>query len=75
MEECTNEKYDQRSGHSAIAQVNNRNVNMAHTPSMYWHIPCPPKSVYVIGIPPVTVEVSIGKMQQLSNEIQKRMER
>lgn len=63
MEKCTNEKDYQRSCGPAIAQVNNRNVNMSHTPPMHRHIPRTPKCVNIISIPPVTVEITVGKMQ------------
>lgn len=45
MEECTDEKYNQRSGSATIAQIYNRNINVSNAPPMYWHIPCSPKSV------------------------------
>jgi len=38
------------------------------------HVPCSPEYINIIGIPPITVEVSISKVQQLTNQVQKRME-
>jgi len=42
---------------------------MADTPPVNWHVPGPPEGINIIGIPPITVKVSIGKVQELSHRI------
>lgn len=52
-------------------------MNQQHLPqgpSMHRHVPRPPKSVDVVRVPPVAVEIPIGEMQQLAHQIQVRME-
>lgn len=75
MKECTDKEHNNRSGRFAVAHVHHGNVQMANAPSMHRHIPCTPKCVRIVGIPPVTVEIAIGKVQQFADQIQKRMKR
>lgn len=42
---------------------------------MHGHIPRPPEDVDVVRVPPIAIEISIGEMQQFTDQIQKRVER
>ena len=42
---------------------------------MNGHIPGTPEGVDVISVPPVAVEVPVGKVQHLAHQIQVRVER
>lgn len=75
MEECADEKYDQRCSRSTVAQVNDWYVNVTDAPSMHWHVPRTPERVNIVSIPPIAIEVPISKVQQFAHQIQERMER
>lgn len=38
------------------------------------HIPSPPERIDIVGIPPIAVKVAIGKVKQLSHQVQERVE-
>lgn len=42
---------------------------------MHGHVPRPPEDVDVVRVPPIAIEISIGEMQQFTDQIQKRVER
>lgn len=48
--------------------------HLPHSPSMHGHIPRPPEDVDVVRVPPIAIEISIGEMQQFTDQIQKRVE-
>lgn len=74
MEEGTDEEHDSRSTELAITHVNERYVDVTDAPSVHRHIPCSPKRVHIVGIPPVTVKVSVRKMHNFTDEVEQRME-
>lgn len=74
MEESADKKYDQRRDRTIVAHIDDWYVNMPHTPSMHRHIPCSPKRINIIGIPPIAIEIPVGKVQQFADQIQERME-
>lgn len=49
--------------------------HLPHSPSMHGHIPRPPEDVDVVRVPPIAIEISIGEVQQFTDQIQKRVER
>ncbi|KAI4500377.1 hypothetical protein M0802_004339 [Mischocyttarus mexicanus] len=36
-------------------------------PPMYWHVPTSPKYVDIVRVPPITVKISIGEVQQFTH--------
>ena len=46
-----------------------RFIDMPKEPSMHWQIPVLPKLWKVCGIPPIVVEVSIGKIEQFPRDV------
>lgn len=74
MEKGTNKEDSDTPNILVITHGYQGNIQMSKSPSMNWHIPTTPKSVYVICIPPIGIKIPICKLQQLSNQIQKRME-
>jgi len=46
-------------------------LNLPHCPSVDRKVPTPPKDVNVVCIPPVVVKVAVGKVEQLSQQVQK----
>lgn len=75
MEKCADKEYDQWCGRSIVAQIGDWYVNVAHAPSMHWHIPWAPERVDIVGVPPIAIEVPVGKVQQFTDQIQKWVER
>lgn len=74
VEECAEQEDDQRGHCFAVSLVDDWDVEVAHAPSVNGHIPGTPKRVDVVRVPPVTVEITIGKMQEFTNQIEERVE-
>lgn len=74
MEKGTDKEHCQWRHISIIAQVNDWNVHVSHAPTMHRHIPRAPKCVNIIWIPPIAVETTVGKVQQLADQIEYGME-
>lgn len=47
---------------------------MSHSPAVDWHIPGPPERINIVGVPPITVKVTVGEMHEFANQIHERME-
>lgn len=75
MEKGADEEHGDRCGILLVAHLYDGNVQVAHSPSMHGHIPRPPEDVDVVRVPPIAIEISIGEMQQFTDQIQKRVER
>lgn len=41
---------------------------------MYGQVPTAPEHVDVVGVPPVVIEVPVGKVKQLPDQVQERVE-
>lgn len=75
VEKRTNKEHSDTSHVPVVSHRNQGDVKVPQSPSMHGHVPGSPKSVDVIGIPPVKVEAAIGELQKFADQIQKRMER
>lgn len=69
MEKGTNEEHSYASHIPVVSHWHQWNIQMPQGPSVHRHIPASPECIYIIGIPPVGVEISIGKLQQFANQI------
>lgn len=47
---------------------------MSDAPSMNRHVPRPPELVNIVRVPPIAVKVPVCKLQNLTEEIEERME-
>ena len=63
VEKCRYEEHNYTSGGLFISHLSNRYVNMAHRPHVDRQVPSTPKHGYIIGIPPITVELTISEVQ------------
>lgn len=73
MEKGTDKKHQRTSHGPTITHIHHGKVQMSHGPPMHGQIPVTPKNVDIIGVPPVVVEIPIGEMQQLADQVQKRV--
>lgn len=62
-------KHDDSSVKLGEASLGDGFVNMSDGPHMYWHVPGAPKYGYVVGIPPISVELAVCELQQLSHQV------
>lgn len=58
----------------AVAHAHDGDVQVAHTPAMHGHVPGAPERVDVVRVPPVAVEVAVGKLQHLAQQVHERVE-
>lgn len=46
---------------------------MTNAPTMDWHVPCSPEDLNIARVPPVAVKVPVGKLQDLTKEVEERV--
>lgn len=56
------------------AKVDHRKVEVADAPVVHGHVPVAPEDVDVVGVPPVVVELAVGKVQHFAHQVQERVE-
>jgi len=47
---------------------------MTHAPPMDWNIPFLPEGFYAVAVPPVAIEISVAKSENLSQNVERGME-
>lgn len=74
MEECWQEEHHYASQGFWHASSNQRFVEVTQAPSVHWNVPVLPEILHSVCIPPVSVELSVCKTQELSKCVQRWME-
>lgn len=49
-------------------------IHVSYGPHVHGHVPGTPEYGYVVGIPPISVELAVCELQQLTHKVQERME-
>lgn len=58
----------------AVSFFGDGSVNVSDGPHVHWHIPSAPEYGYIVGVPPIRVELSVCELQQLTHQVQERVE-
>ena len=70
MKESTDEEYSYARRVPAVPHLHERYVQVPHGPPVHGHVPVAPERIDVIRVPPVAVEVAIGELEQLADQVQ-----
>lgn len=74
VEEGAQEEDGEAGRELSIAHAHDGNVQVTDAPPMNGHVPGAPERVNVVRVPPVAVEVPVGELQDLAEQVHKRVE-
>lgn len=74
MEESTDEEDSNTGCYLTIAHSNQWDVEVTNGPPMNGHIPRSPEGIDIVRIPPIAIEITIGELENLTHQVQERME-
>lgn len=74
MKERRYKEHDDPGGYFAESHLSDRYVHMSDSPHMDGRVPSTPEYGNIVSIPPVAVELAIRELQQLTHQVQERME-
>lgn len=75
MKQSRYNKDDNTGDRLAVPQVGDRDVYVAQRPHVHGRVPRAPEHGDVVRVPPVAVELAVGKVQQLTHQVEERVER